>query len=86
MYSYGGRFCNGFLPFGNVPYGGSIMMGLGLILILALAYFIFRNNGPVRNSSGSGETALEMLQKRYVGGEISQEEYQEKRNTLKGNK
>jgi len=86
MYSYGGRFCNGFLRFGNVPYGGYIMMGLGLVLILALAYFMFRNNGPMRSSSGGGETALDILQKRYVNGDISQEEYQEKRNILKGNK
>lgn len=75
MFRYGGGFC-------NTPYGGMIMMGIGLILVLVLGYFIYKN--AAGGKIGSGESALDTLQKRYVNGEISKEEYEEKRRTLKG--
>ncbi|WP_319478652.1 SHOCT domain-containing protein [Marispirochaeta aestuarii] len=87
MYGYGNGSCNGFFPFGNFPYGGSISMGIGLVLLIVVAYFLFRNNGPLRSGNDAGrETPLDTLQKRYVNGEISREEYLEKRDILKGGK
>lgn len=82
MFRYGGGgFCNGWM-FGNTPYGGMIMMGIGLILLLVLGFFIYKYASSGR--IGSGESALDTLQKRYVNGEISKEEYEEMRKTLKG--
>ena len=76
------HFGYGFSIFGGYPFGGYIMMGIGLILIIALIYVLFRKKGQ---SFGNGkvESPLELLQKRYVNGEISREEYQEKKETLK---
>ena len=83
MYSYANRFCDGFFSMGGrFPMGGSILFILGIILIGAIVYFIVRKSGF---SSHSGiESPLELLQKRYVNGEISREEYLEKKNILKG--
>jgi putative membrane protein len=81
MYPYAGRFCSGLFAFGKYPYGGGLlMMGLGLILLLVLAYFLFRIRGS--QTGEAKESPLDLLKKRYINGEISQEEYQEKKNIL----
>lgn len=81
MRGFYGPFCDGFFGFGRTPFGGFMMMGLGLVLVLALAYFIFRRGG-VLPPSGESESPLDLLQKRYVNGEISQDEYLEKKDIL----
>jgi len=84
MRGYYGNFCDGFLGFGRVPYGGYIMMGIGLIIILVLVYLAVRKGNLLPPSdSRSHETPLETLQKRYVNGEISKEEFVEKQEILK---
>ena len=81
MYPYAGRFCSGLLAFGKHPYGGGlIMMGLGLILLLVAAYFLFKKGGSLTGETK--ESPLDLLKKRYVNGEISREEYQEKKDIL----
>lgn len=57
------------------------MMVLGVILILVLAYFLFRKGGI--SQSGGNDSPLDVLKKRYVNGEISQDEFLEKREILK---
>jgi putative membrane protein len=71
---------SGFTRFG---YGGFIMMGIGLILILVLVYIIFKKGGLGQIGSNDFESPLDLLQKRYVNGDISNEEYQEKKDILK---
>ena len=84
MRGYYGNFCDGFFGLGRFQYGGFIMMGIGLIIILVLAYFVLRR-GNLLPPTGSQphETPLETLQKRYVNGEISKEEFVEKQEILK---
>jgi len=55
-----------------------------LIIILALVYLAVRR-GNLLPPSGSqtSETPMETLQKRYVNGEISKEEFIEKQEILK---
>ena len=64
-------------------WGGGIMMLIGLLLLAAIIYLLFRRKD---SSGGNGreDSPLELLQKRYVNGEISKEEYEEKKRVLKG--
>ncbi|MGM0640670.1 MAG: SHOCT domain-containing protein [Thermotogota bacterium] len=70
--------------------GGGFFMGLFWILIIAaVLYFVFRNNntGNQNNNNNnskrnSTDEALKTLNERYVNGEISEEEYKEKKNNL----
>jgi len=79
MYGAFGRFCNGFWDYGRFHYGGIAMMILGLLLIGAVVYFIWKGKGTV----SSEESPLDLLQKRFVNGEISEDEYLMKRDILK---
>ena len=82
MYQYAHRFCDGFFGFGRFPMGGSILFLFGIILIGVLIYLAVRKKGF---TSGTDlESPLELLQKKYVNGEISKEEYLEKKDILKG--
>ena len=74
------RYCNGFPGYGRFAFGGIGMMILGIILVAAVIYFIWKNS----NSSSKTESPLDVLQKRFVNGEISEEEYKAKKETLRG--
>ena len=82
MYSYANRFCDGFFRFGRFPGGGNLLFLLGLVLIGFLVYLALRKRGI--SSGNDSESPLELLQKKYVNGEISKEEYLEKKDILKG--
>ncbi len=68
--------------------------GMGIGMILGMVFWIFLFVGivllvvwVVQKAIGSGpdrtqESALEILKKRYARGEISKEEYQEKKQDL----
>jgi putative membrane protein len=55
-------------------YGGYLLWFL-IIVLAALAFFFIFRQQPGRSGS-SGETALDILKKRYARGEISKEEYE----------
>jgi putative membrane protein len=76
-----GQYGDHFFTLGRYGTGGYIMMGLGLILIIVLVYFIFKKR--TLNHGGQSESPIELLQKRFVNGEINQEEFEEKREVLK---
>lgn len=80
-YFSGSRACFPWLS--NYGYGGYIMMAIGLVLILVLAYAVFRKGGIGASGISSSESPLDQLQRRYVNGDISKEEYQEKKEILK---
>jgi putative membrane protein len=80
MHGNYGHVFDGFFNFGRYQSGGYIMMILGIILIVAIVYFIFRKSSF--DSSGSSDSPMETLQKRYINGEISQEEFLEKKEIL----
>lgn len=67
--------------------GGFGVMGLGMVvfwgLIIWLVVALARGStGPVSYDSGHADSALEVLRKRYARGEISKEEYEEKKKDL----
>lgn len=59
-------------------------MGLGwiipLIVIGAIIYFFVNQKN---SDNGTSKSAQDILDERYAKGEINEEEYQEKRDTLK---
>lgn len=61
----------------------TIGMTAMLITLLAIVWLIVRAVGPPREHERSGEDrALEELRVRYARGEISGEEFEERRRTL----
>lgn len=80
MNSYFGRFCGGFFSLSRYGSGGYMIMGIGLIVVLAAVYFIFKK-GSFQKSEGA-ESALDILKRRYVNGEIDETEYLSKKDIL----
>jgi putative membrane protein len=78
MFGTMSRYCNGFPSYGMFHFGGIIMMILGILLVAAVIYFIWKS------SSSKTESPLDILQKRFVNGEINEEEYKAKKETLRG--
>lgn len=57
----------------------ALFWGLVLWGVFAL---VQRSSRPGESSSASGESALELLKKRYARGEVSREEYEQKRRDI----
>ena len=79
MYHSFSRLSDGF--FGHSYYGGYITMAIGLVLILVIGYLLIKKRIP--GSAEGIETPLDVLMKRYVNGEISKEEFLEKKEILR---
>jgi putative membrane protein len=55
------------------------------VIIILLCFFMMRGAMGCmrgRNRSGSSDSALEILNKRYASGEIDKQEYEEKKRTI----
>jgi putative membrane protein len=63
-------------------WGGGIMMILWMILIVALIYWVVRAARRGGNQLFQPESAIEILKKRYARGEISKEEFEERKKDL----
>jgi putative membrane protein len=73
-------------------WGGMMFAGIGMLLfwgiVIVLVVLLVRGymgGSPshlLPRSSRSGSTALDILKERYAKGEISKEEYQERKKTL----
>ncbi|SOB75416.1 putative membrane protein [Marinobacter sp. LV10R510-11A] len=67
--------------------GGIVMWLLGILLVIAVFYFIFR---PSASSSGEKrieaphQEALDILAARYARGEIDRDEFEKKKRDLTG--
>ncbi len=57
------------------------MMIIGLLLIAAVIYLLFKKESGLRKRDD--ESPLAILQKRYVNGEIDEQEYLQKKETLR---
>lgn len=80
MHGFYGNGFDGFFQFGRFHSGGIVMMILGILLVGAIIYFALKK-GSV-GSSTSSDSPMETLQKRFVNGEISKEEFLEKKEIL----
>ena len=72
MLRVAGRYgmMNGFRPWGG------IIMGIFLLILILVAIYVYRKNNDTSSS------ALELLKMKFVKGEITEEEYINKKNTL----
>ena len=61
---------------------GPIMMALFWIAIIVGIVFLVRYFVRQGRQSGKEDSALEILRQRYARGEVSKEEYEEKRRDL----
>ncbi len=66
-----------------MSYGGGIFMWLIFLVVAAIVVYVVvqlvKARGPDRSA---GETALDILRKRYASGEITGEEFEEKKKHL----
>jgi len=68
---------------GNHWMYGGFMMFFWILLIVGLVFFIKWIVDQGRSDKGkSKESALEILKKRYAKGEISKEEFEEKKKEI----
>lgn len=71
---------NRFMGYGIFNSGWSILLVIGVILtVLAIGYLILK-----RNKTTSGNSAQEILDQKYVSGEITEEEYNKRKSVLIG--
>lgn len=73
MWWYGG--------YGGMPLLGTLVMVLFWVAVLALVVWAVRSFVP-REGAGTRDTALDVLNRRYAAGEISQAEYEQARRVL----
>ena len=62
------------------------MMLLWIVLIIAIVYFIVRAASGERGAPPGGKTPLEILESRYASGEISEDEFEQKKRKLTSEK
>lgn len=60
-----------------------MFMGLFWIVIIIAIIYMFRGSIPNIHNAATGDSALDILKRRYASGEISREEYEEKKRTLR---
>ena len=64
-------------------FGGGFMWFFWILIIVAIV-FLFKAGDSDKGSDKSGETPLEILEKRYARGEIDEEEFRRRKNELLG--
>jgi putative membrane protein len=68
----------------NFGFGGGIfMMFIFAIVIGLIIYFVITNTKSNRSAGGSNETSLDIIKERFAKGEISEEEFEKMKKTLK---
>ncbi len=83
MYGYGSGYGNDFMGGGMI-----FMMFFGLIIIAAVIYFVIKSNSSHTNNQhyaynniNSGR-AMDILNEKFANGEISEDEYNSKKNFI----
>lgn len=80
---FGFRGCSGFIGGGMWSGMGTGMIFMGAVYILALVFlaiFIFKGT---KKKQSNNNFALEILNKRFAAGEISEEEYIKRKEILR---
>lgn len=70
----------GFMPWG----GGSLVFWIVIIAaVVIIVYLLARSPGTSGPSAGEREDALSILRRRYASGEITKDQFEEMRDTLR---
>lgn len=75
------RGWNQMMNFGN---GGMFMMFMFAIVIGLIIYFIITNAKSNRYTGEFNKTSLDIIKERYAKGEITEEEFEKMKKSLKG--
>ena len=68
-----------------MSYGGGLLIWLTIVVLAAIVIYVVLQLARSRRQDGSsGETPLDILKKRYARGEITREEFEEKKRHLVG--
>jgi putative membrane protein len=70
--------------FGHMAFGGitMVLVWVGIILLIVLLVRGLGGLSAPRDTGPGRQTALEILDERYARGDISKDEYEERRRTL----
>ena len=63
-------------------WGGGTMMILWIVVLAAIVYFVARASQRGGAPSAPPDSAIDILRKRYARGEISKEEFEERKRDL----
>src|ERR1700747_843474 len=75
----------GFFPFGLLGMFGNLLLVAGVVLLAIWAFrAITRPMRPAAATVGAAEAPPDILARRFAAGEISAEDYQKGRDTLRG--
>jgi putative membrane protein len=65
-------------------YGGEYMWFIVVVLVIVVVYFLYHVSKSKGFSGSIIETPLDILKRRYAKGEIDKEEFNRRKNDLKG--
>lgn len=83
MMGYYGDY--GYAPFGNLTFLGPVLMIIFWVIVIVLIVYLVRGGSRTmcgHHMENKGETALDVLEKRYARGEIEKKEFEEKKKDL----
>jgi putative membrane protein len=75
-------FGEGWGPMMNFGYGGMFMWMLLIVILVAALVYWLAMEAKSKTKGMSGETPLDILKKRYAGGEITKDEFERMKKDL----
>ncbi|GEP63861.1 membrane protein [Clostridium beijerinckii] len=73
-------FCSGFGAASSIGYGGMFLaMGVRMLIFIALIVLAFK---LFKNYTNKSNDAMKILNEKFAGGEITQEEYLKRKSVL----
>ena len=70
------------MDFGYFGHGGMFMGMLLIVILVVAAIYWFAREAKSKTKSVSGETPLDILKKRYAGGEITKDDFERMKKDL----
>ena len=64
------------MDFGCFGYGGMFMGMLLIVILVVAAVYWFARQAKSKTKSVTGETPLDILKKRYAGGEVTKDDFE----------